>query len=81
MSPTCSNCQYWTGAPDSIAAICKLPRPGNGFTVTGADVVCSKHNFSLAGADEIKHKRPIGQKDEMENGKEIRNCRAGTPTG
>lgn len=37
---TCLCCQYWTGAPDSITAMCKLHRDCHSFRVTGRDATC-----------------------------------------
>ena len=47
---TCHSCQYWTGANNSSMAICKLPRPGNGFTVTGSLVTCPAYQQSTPPA-------------------------------
>ena len=50
----CRYCQNWTGGPESITAFCKLPRPGNGFTVTGSMVTCSGY-AAIDGADIPAH--------------------------
>ena len=43
MTPTCSTCRHWRGTPESLRAVCQLPRMVHCFSLTGRDDRCPRY--------------------------------------